>query len=247
MSLATEIAADSPWGYWKFDDASGTTIADSSGNSHPATLSGTTVTYAETELASGLGNCMKLLGNDSPTVTLPSGFNNSPFTFEAVIKPTSFNSPQEQGFFTTGGASEFLFRMSGAGKPDGSMQMGINGSRPATTTGVLANNVAHHIAFTYPNSGAASVIYLDGLATTLDGSGVMSTNQTLAGTMQIFHNNARFRGWVQHCAVYQTELTAQRILDHAVAAGFAAAPSRSRAPSRLKRPVFGGIPSVNRG
>lgn len=40
MSLASEILADSPYGYWPLDDASGTTAVDASGNGRDGTYTG---------------------------------------------------------------------------------------------------------------------------------------------------------------------------------------------------------------
>lgn len=40
MTYASEVLADSPWGYWKCDETSGTSLADSSGNSRALTITG---------------------------------------------------------------------------------------------------------------------------------------------------------------------------------------------------------------
>jgi hypothetical protein len=47
MTYDSEVAADSPWGYWKTDEASGN-LLDSSGNSRTLTLPGGAPTYAQT-------------------------------------------------------------------------------------------------------------------------------------------------------------------------------------------------------
>jgi hypothetical protein len=47
-AYATAVLADSPWGFWKCDESSGTTLADSSGNSRPMTISGSGQTLAQT-------------------------------------------------------------------------------------------------------------------------------------------------------------------------------------------------------
>lgn len=59
MSYDTEVAADSPQIYWKLQDTSGTSAADSSGNSRPGTYNGTATTnYA-------LNQAVSLLPSDS--------------------------------------------------------------------------------------------------------------------------------------------------------------------------------------
>jgi hypothetical protein len=40
MTYNSEVLADSPWGYWELPETSGTTLADSSGNSRTLTISG---------------------------------------------------------------------------------------------------------------------------------------------------------------------------------------------------------------
>lgn len=40
-AYATAVLADTPWGFWRQADTSGTSLADSSGNSRPATITGT--------------------------------------------------------------------------------------------------------------------------------------------------------------------------------------------------------------
>lgn len=59
MSYDTEIAADTPQIYWKLQDTSGTSAADSSGNARPGTYNGTATTnYA-------LNQSVSLLASDS--------------------------------------------------------------------------------------------------------------------------------------------------------------------------------------
>lgn len=59
MSYDSEVAADTPQIYWKLQDTSGTSAADSSGNSRPGTYNGTATTnYA-------LNQAVSLLGSDS--------------------------------------------------------------------------------------------------------------------------------------------------------------------------------------
>jgi hypothetical protein len=40
VTYDAEVLADSPWGYWKCDETSGSTLADSSGNGHDMTITG---------------------------------------------------------------------------------------------------------------------------------------------------------------------------------------------------------------
>ena len=89
----TTVLADSPVGYWRLGEASGTNAADSSGNAHDGTWSGTgSPTLGVTGLITGGNTAATTSGATSgPYCALPSGVPNlgSTFTVEAWVKTSS--------------------------------------------------------------------------------------------------------------------------------------------------------------
>jgi signal peptidase I len=100
FSCADRVLADSPANYYKLTEASGTSAADSSGNSHPGTYSSSGVTYGTT------GPCSI---DGATAVTLKGGTSTGITTSNAVPAPTTFSL--EMWFNTTSSAGGLLIGM----------------------------------------------------------------------------------------------------------------------------------------
>src|SRR5690348_7032901 len=91
MSYSAEVLADSPLAYWKLDETSGTSAADSSGNSRTATYGGGGV-GGTSLLTSGAGHSLALTESGTTTyatIASASWMNQTSITIEALVKITS--------------------------------------------------------------------------------------------------------------------------------------------------------------
>lgn len=93
MSYSTEVLADLPVGYWRLDETSGGTFADSSGNSKTATIVGTP-TFSQSAATPDIGGTSVTFGSGQyATVPDDSAVSmTGAFTLEAWVNPTSSSS-----------------------------------------------------------------------------------------------------------------------------------------------------------
>ena len=151
---------------FNFDAGAGTTLADQSGHSNNASISGATWVAGQ----SGHGNALSFDGvNDKATMdasgTLAVG---DTFTFEAWIKPTALPSNTNLSFWGSGpgGPNAFLYNAKATLSKDSSGE--IAKSTSSLTVGQWA-----HVALT--KNGSTTKLYIDGQ----DVTGTV-TNYTMA-------------------------------------------------------------------
>jgi hypothetical protein len=97
----TVIAALSPFGYWKCDDASGAP-QDSSGNGNHATAAHATITYSQAALSTKVGNSIALTSGGRihfPDITTAKNMGDvtTTFTVIALMMFTGSGLPQSNG------------------------------------------------------------------------------------------------------------------------------------------------------
>ena len=176
MKAPTSAPPSLPAAYaaYNFNENTGTTAADASGNGHPLAL-GIGGTWAVGHTGSGLSNTTTSDGASSISLTVPT----TAITFMAWIKPLQFDAGQANlafGFFNGASTIAAIFsqRDDGFGTPNvaqanvriGSTLLGANGT--ALTVGTWT-----HITGTY--DGSVVRIYQDGVLT--------GTSGTLVGTI----------------------------------------------------------------
>lgn len=88
----TQIATLSPLGYWKLNEASGTSLADSSGNSNTATLTVSSVNYRTN--GPGPHPALEYADSGNRAISAAGAFDvfgdpNQEFTFECWTKPSA--------------------------------------------------------------------------------------------------------------------------------------------------------------
>jgi len=223
--LAT-VLADSPAGYWKLDEPSGVTAADSSGHG----LDGT-YTAGPTLNVSPLINAGKAATFDgsSQYVLLPSSALLNPtaaITLECWLKIASSasNSRMMSSQTGSGGGDKFLLRRNTPHKAEVTLwDSGDNGQTYAGSV-TIDDNLRHYVAATY--DGATIKLYVDGVA---DGAGfaVVMTLESVLHTAQIACRlnsvgafSEGFGGTLDEVAIYPTALSPARIAAH-YAAGIA--------------------------
>jgi alpha-L-arabinofuranosidase len=207
-ATATIVA---PIAWYRADESSGTTLADSSGNGHDATLTGAAA------FAGGVsGNALSLSGgNANLPAGIVSGLND--FTISAWVRPTSLANWARVFDFGTGTTAN-MFLTDDAG--------GTNALRFAITTGggggeqrldgpALTANTWTHVAVTL--SGNIGTLYVNGLPVatntgmTIHPTALGSTTQNYLGKSQYAADPA-FQGSIDDFRLYGTALTAQQIL-----------------------------------
>jgi hypothetical protein len=235
VAYADEVLADSPRGYWKCDEASGTTLADSSGNAITLTCAGTYTV--------GL--------SDGPTAGVKSaGFNNSVSDFasgsHSSWTPTEFTvewwgKPYGPTDFTPG-IGNITWAWDGTfmshGSATGAIYAGsgtTNGSdRLLTGAGAWVANTWAHYVFTI-TSAKNVVLYKNGSSFA---SAALASWTFNAWTGVKFGYNGSFC----HAAVYPTVLSAARVKAH-----YQAMILPTKSYLRQKRPVGGALMGNGRG
>jgi len=143
-------------GYWSFNEGSGTTVADHSGNSNTGTL-----VNSPAWVSGRLGTALNFVHSSQQTVALgtkgiPTG--NSPYTISAWIKPTAMND--EQGIVGWGdyGSDNSVnaLRLTGSGIDNYWWGEDLLVSTPSLV------GAWHMVTATF--DGTTRTIYLDGVA-----------------------------------------------------------------------------------
>jgi len=198
--------------HYKFDETSGTSAADASGNNRTATV--TSGTWA----AGKSGNALSLNGTSS-YASLPAGLVSSlnDFTISTWVKVSS-NSDWGRIFdFGTGTTSYmFLAPQSGGG---GGLRFGIttsgNGSeQQISASAPLATGTWKHVAVTL--SGTTGILYVDGVEAarnsnmTLKPSSLGSTTLNYIGRSN-WSGDPYLNGMVDDFKIYNRALSASEI------------------------------------
>jgi hypothetical protein len=218
----------------KFDESSGATAADSSGNGRNASLLNGAV-FA----AGRLGNAVVFNSASSQYATLPAGLVSTldNFTISTWVKPTTLANWARVFDFGTGTATNmFLTLQSGAtGKPRFAIKVNNSAEQILDAPDALATGVWAHIAIRL--SGGTGTLYVNGAAVATNNamsfkpSSMGNTTQNYLGRSQ--YPDPYFHGAIDDFRIYRSALSAADIA--ALAAGqlpapqnLAAAPGRSR-------------------
>jgi hypothetical protein len=193
-----------------FDETSGTTANDSSGNGNNATLSGGT-----TWVAGQAGNAVNLNGSNA-YASVPAGIVSSlnDFTISTWVKITALSDWSRIFDFGTG-TSNYMFltpRAGGSGLRFAITTSG-NGSEQQLNAPALPTGVWKHVAVTL--TGTTGRLYVDGavVATntsmTLKPSSLGSTNLNYIGRSQF--SDPYLNGQVDQFKIYSRALSAVEI------------------------------------
>lgn len=236
--ISTTILSTQPSslkGYWKCNDPSGSTLADSSGNSKPLTITGTINTHywlGEPGVSASAGTCFRTDGTTGFASRLDSvipNLDNQNYTLFAFFKGNAADFSS-----TGGGTNSFAISKNGASTHVASV--GFAGTAVTPTgaaralgrgnSGILANPLTGGVAFdgawhsvAFRRSGAAN----DTFTLFVDGVSVSSVTATFATggapdrttlMHSIMSGTTPFgKGSVQHAAIWATSLTDTEILN----------------------------------
>lgn len=209
-----EVLADSPLAYWRAGETSGTTAADSSGNSRAGTYAGSPAMGVTGLLSGDADKAVDLDGvNDRITYSASFLSAGSSITVEAWFK------------MDAGGGTVFRVSNTGTGDlcqlelvPSNTFRVDFDGGGGWTTKSLNGSPIAAgttcHVAITWDNATDVARLYLNGsqVATdTVTGTGP-SLNFISFGSRN--GSGGWFDGVVDEFAVYGTVLSGARILAH---------------------------------
>lgn len=218
---ASVVMADSPLAYWRMNETSGTTLSDSSGNSHHLTIpSGVTLNNASLTNESS-AKCISMNGSNKISISagtwMPSG--NAARTIELWFSSTATPGGAALGLLGYGkNATRQAFNMRTAKTSEPYPAESYVFWTYADDLVVTVENswntgTPHHLALTY--DGARNLkAYLDSVligSKTLSADLATPTNTTLYIGGNTLEN--AWNGKLQEVAIYNTALSASKIAD----------------------------------
>lgn len=177
MTYATEVLADSPSGFYKLDEVSGTTAADSSGNGEDGTYVGAPVlggagAFPDSVGSVALGDATSAFGS----ITLPSAAFNpgaGSFTIEAWVQVLSdvndFGASNGALLYVgadNSDAHDMSFDVDPAGYTGdvGRLRFFMNNELVAQSASYPNDNGWHHVAVTWDAGTTTATLYIDGVS-----------------------------------------------------------------------------------
>lgn len=205
VSATPQLPLPPPTGNWHFNDGSGTTATDSSGNGHNGTLSGN---GGATWVTGFSGTAIQFNGTSNWVAfgTGPSVNGSNNFTVAAWIKTTATTAGVIMQQRDTGGYNgEYQLSVNA----NGTVQFYLYGNSSyqfnfATTNTVNDGNWRHVVAV---RNGLVGNIYIDGaLAASANGTAVRSLVNTISSVVgrDIRNLNLNFNGIIDEVQEYST-------------------------------------------
>lgn len=213
MAYADEVLADSPLGYWKLDETSGTTVADSSGNGRDGVLTGSPGRSAGAPPGGGFdfdGSSRVNIADDAAwDVTTGLTIETSiffpatpPSSYRRIFTRDNSSSPQTWTLGTNGGSWDAFIRDGG-------------GSYTAIfTSGTVPTDNAWHLVIVESDATSSRLYVDDALVETLTG---MSSWYASSLGLSIGSDIGGSYAWpegVAHCSIYDGILGSTRRTAH---------------------------------
>jgi hypothetical protein len=222
---ASEVDADNPIAYWQFNETSGTTMIDSSGNGNNGSYLGLPV-LGQPGAGFGTGTSVLFDGvNDYASATIPLGQS---FTAECWAKSANDDWNRDGWLASSRGTNGFILHPDSSTRNTRGFVYGENGSPDFRNAGggtVADIQQFHHYALTYDYDLDQAVFYIDGQA-------VSTTPNVLNGLTRVgdpnipdisvwigrdqFNDSPLRYGnaWVDEMAIYGTALSPERLQAH---------------------------------
>ena len=197
--------------YWKFDEGSGTTALDSSGNGYDGTIEG-----GAEWVAGQLGGALEFNGSGARVVAPNIPFDNRSFTIAMWVNAVLYTG--EQVVFSTGltgsNNTDMHLRIGGVGSgnvPAGGVRMGFYNNDLDTPGGIIEENTWYHITFWYDFENENRRIYINGVqeAEAAAAPYLGTTGNTVIGA---WGTGQWFQGIIDDVQVYNHALTEGEIL-----------------------------------
>jgi hypothetical protein len=229
LPYSDQILADAPYVYYALEEASGTSMTDTSGNARTGTYV-TPISYRQAGALTRVpGYSIALGGGGARLISGGTSVNNpTTFSLELWFKTTTTLGGKLIGFESTQASTSSKFDRHIFMRNDGRLTYGgwTGGSLKMLTTAASYNNgVWHHLVVTVRPVAASSnqqtSIYVDGVSVA---SGQTTQVSSYTGWWRVgygalasgsnYPSSANFVGNIDNVAVYTTELTASRIANH---------------------------------
>lgn len=212
-----EVLADTPVGYWRLGEASGTVAVDASGNGHDGTISGSPTMGVETSL--GDGDTAFTFEGSSQHVVLPDANDmaSTTWTVEAIYKTTGATTGTILSLCQDGTKPSMQLDISNS-KLRGYLYNTDDASVIAYSNDVLSIDTLYHVAVVY--NGATIQLYVDGSSDTSANMTGTPLNTSLYASIGARMQYGSYAGGFSHStlidevAVYDTALSAERIAAH---------------------------------
>lgn len=219
------VLADSPSGYWKLDESSGSTAVDSSGNGRDLSKGAGVTVGAAALLPTGVSSYDFAGADTSSNLNTADASWLSPqagasglITLEAWINIDTLAAINQMFSKGTGGQLEYAMLVTTSGALQFTL-LTLAGGTVATATSAgstIATGTTYHVAGTFDRAGNFCKVYRNGVevgtGTTSD-DGADGTSAWRFG-YRLSGNDRFFNGRASHVALYPTALTATRLLAH---------------------------------
>lgn len=212
-TLTEEILADSPVGYWKLDETSGTTAADSSGNGHNGTYTNGPLLNQPGFTNGGADPAVDFSGSGLARVAVPADALGLSSVFTVEIWTRAGYGTTRVSLFDPATAGPRL--LVGASNGINLAKSGTGGGNIAQATAPsVSPTVWHHVAWVKNGDGDIGIVYIDGQAIAMTLTANLAI-PTWAGSLSIGGSaNSAHTAFSQHAAIYPTALSAERVLAH---------------------------------
>lgn len=218
MAYRETIIADSPAGYYRLDEASGSTFADSSGNSNTLTLSAVTmISYAQSGLLTGdLNTCISSNGSApftgtvaSPPTTLTGGFSLEGW-FNCTALPGGAAQNGDFLYIVAGSASIYVKLYSTSTGQPLQIRTSFN-SADAYIAGLITTNTRYFLTIVYDTNYLD--VYIDNvrqqhITRSSNYSGTVTTFNILGQATRMYNTK------MDEFAYYTRALTTDEISEH---------------------------------
>lgn len=230
-NYSEEVLFDGPLAYWKLDDLAGSPMVDSTGNGYDGEYLTTGVSHRVTSIRAGAVGAMQLTsfagGGRMPNTGNVFSFPTGPFSIEAISQWVQ--SGEVFGDLLNNGAQgldgdnsyRMIYRY-GTAKSIPRVDFDDVGivSDDADTSGV------QHLLFTFDGTNTAR-LYINGVMVSENTSAAHNTGLEGNAYLRVgsgysaYSSSYGLKATVSDIAIYDTELSAERALAHAHAAGLA--------------------------
>jgi hypothetical protein len=211
MEVPLEIAKQRPVAAYSFDEGTGTTVEDLTGDGHTATIEG--AKWARGRYGDGL----EFKGSEHDVVKVPASSElnfEEEFTLEAWVRPSSSTDKLAPivGKTTGGGSgskslSYYLYAGNSESRPYGEVQHILGTGKKATASTAPPGATWTHLALTY--DGGTERLYVDGV---LVSETATEAPVTTTGELQIGAET-------EHSEYFSGRIDEVRIYDRALGAG----------------------------
>jgi hypothetical protein len=214
-------------GYWKLDEASGQSFADSSGNGNTGAGNGTMLSSTVAPLSFSNPYSRQFNGNATNYIQLPAATQiQAPLTLSAWVNPSTFNSPGgNEGLFVLAADPGVRLIIDQGGHPQGDVQIATNWQSMLTSPVTIPLNRWSHISFTL-DGNRVQTLYVNGAmvasGTVVTGSVNYTTGYPFVIGSDNFNTNPyheSFSGEIDDVRIYGRALSSTEIASLATGQG----------------------------